>query len=97
LLRDGRGDGRGRPLTLSLEGEREGGEAEGYDDVDRVVVVECGSRRLEGHLHIDMPPQHRRVLDYLNRAEAFLPLYHDGRLQLVQKHNITRVIETGEA
>ena len=35
-------------LMLSLEGEREGGEAEGYDDVDRLVVVECGSRRLRG-------------------------------------------------
>ena len=43
-----------------------------------------------------MPEHHRRVLDYLNRPEAFLALHDGDRLHLVQKHNITRVVEVRE-
>lgn len=62
-------------------------------DIARRVVVECGARRLEGTVLIDMPTQNSRVLDYLNRAEPFLPLYEVDQVHLVQKHNITRVLE----
>ena len=81
-------------LMLSIESDP--GQEQGEPvDVDRQVLVECGSRRLTGHLHIDMPPHHQRVLDYLNRPEAFLPLHDGNRLHLVQKHNITRVLDVG--
>jgi hypothetical protein len=60
------------------------------------VAVECGDRRLEGVLHIDMPEHHRRVQDYLNRPELFLTLWEGTRRHLVQKHHITRVIEIRE-
>jgi len=60
------------------------------------VIVECGGRRLEGVLHIDMPEGHRRVQDYLNRFELFLTLHDGTRRHLVQKHHITRVIEVRE-
>ena len=69
------------------------GELDEPVDVDRLVIVECGKRTLEGHLHIDMPAHHSRVLDYLNRGDAFLSLHEGERLHLVQKHNITRVLE----
>jgi hypothetical protein len=60
------------------------------------VVVECGDRRLSGQLVLDMPENHRRVLDYLNRPEIFLTLRDGERHHLVQKSRITRVIETRE-
>lgn len=64
--------------------------------VERRVVVECGTRRLEGALRIDMPTHHCRVLDYLNRPESFLVLREGDRHHLIQKRHITRVHEVRE-
>jgi hypothetical protein len=83
-------------LTLSVPGEPERPPEE-HVDLDRCVVVECGARELRGHLHIDMPAHHSRVLDYLNRPEGFLALHDGERLLLVQKQNITRVVEVRES
>lgn len=66
------------------------------EDLDSPLVrvrVEAESRRLEGELLIDMPPNHLRVLDYVNRAEPFLLLREGGIRHLIQKERITRVIE----
>ena len=38
----------------------------------RRVRVECGALRLEGDVLIDMPANHSRVLDLLNRPGDFL-------------------------
>jgi hypothetical protein len=81
---------KGEVLMVSVDSEDELGEPV---EVDRSVAVECGARVLEGHLHIDMPIHHSRVLDYLNRGDMFLQLHDGERLHLVQKRNITRVIE----
>lgn len=65
-------------------------------DLDSPLVqvrVEAESRRLEGELLIDMPPNHLRVLDYVNRAEPFLLLREGSIRHLIQKERITRVIE----
>jgi hypothetical protein len=62
----------------------------------RQVAVECGGLRLEGTLLIDMPEANRRVLDYLNRPEAFLTLREGERHHLVCKPRITRVVEVRE-
>ncbi|HKQ70730.1 MAG TPA: hypothetical protein VJT73_15395 [Polyangiaceae bacterium] len=61
---------------------------------DTSVVVECGSRRLEGRLLIDMPQGQGRVLDYMNRAERFLTLVDGNRHHLIRKSAISRVVET---
>jgi hypothetical protein len=87
---------KGEVLTLSVPGESERPLAEQLD-IDRIVVVECGARELKGHLHIDMPAHHSRVLDYLNRPEGFLALHDGDRLHFVQKQNITRVFEVRES
>lgn len=79
-------------LMVSVEAAADGPPPE-PTEVQRRIIVECGARVLEGEVRIDMPAHHRRVLDYLNRPDAFLPLHEDGRVHLVQKHNITRVIE----
>jgi hypothetical protein len=76
-------------LVVSVKDEGSGEPV----DIVRRVVVECGARRLEGTVFIDMPTQNQRVLDYLNRADPFLALYEADQVHLVQKHNITRVIE----
>ncbi len=62
----------------------------------RRVVVECGPRVIEGSLLIQLPENHRRVLDYVNQAELFLTLRDGDRHHYVQKHQVTRVIEVRE-
>lgn len=59
----------------------------------RRITVECGTVRLEGTVVIDMPENHSRVLDYLNRPGAFLTLRDGEQHRLVCKARITRVIE----
>ena len=62
----------------------------------RRLALECGARRFEGTIVIDMPENHRRVLDYLNRPGTFLTLRDGERHHLVAKARITRVTETRE-
>ena len=62
----------------------------------RRLTVECGGQRFEGSVALDMPDDHARVLDFLNRPEAFLTLRRGDRHQFVQKCRITRVLETRE-
>jgi hypothetical protein len=62
----------------------------------RRLALECGARRFEGTIVIDMPENHSRVLDYLNRPGAFLTLRDGERHHLVAKARITRVTETRE-
>jgi hypothetical protein len=63
---------------------------------ERRLVVECGDRRFEGQVFIDMPEDHSRVLDYLNRPDPFLVLRDRERHHLVRKERITRVVEKSE-
>ena len=77
-------------------GEGSEGDVSAGVGVERRVVIECGERRLEGTVHIDMPENHQRVQDYLNRVELFLTLTDGERRHLVQKQHITRVIENRE-
>ncbi len=69
---------------------------EGVPLPQRRVALECGARRFEGTIVIDMPENHSRVLDYLNRPGAFLTLRDGDRHHLVAKARITRVTETRE-
>jgi hypothetical protein len=63
---------------------------------ERHVILECGGRRLEGTILIDMPEEHCRVLDYLNDPAPFLMLRDAEHHHLVPKERITRVMETRE-
>jgi len=63
----------------------------------RRVVVELSSRRVEGHVLIEMPLGHRRVLDVLNFGDPFLIVRAEDRWHLVRKSLITRVVEIEEA
>lgn len=60
------------------------------------VSLEAEQTQLEGTIILDMPENHRRVLDYLNRPEVFLTLRNGEQHHLVQKERITRVIEIRE-
>jgi hypothetical protein len=62
----------------------------------RRLIVECGGRRFEGGVALDMPADHARVLDILNRPEPFLTLRLGDRHHFLQKRRITRVLETRE-
>jgi hypothetical protein len=61
---------------------------------ERAVTIDCGGHRFTGSIVIDMPEDHARMLDYLNRPERFLTLRDGTRHHLVQKRRITRVQET---
>lgn len=84
-------------LVLTVPAAASFGEIpEGADNPVRRVAVEAEERRLEGTLIIDMPENHSRVLDYLNRPETFLTLRDGDVHHLIQKERITRVIEIRE-
>lgn len=95
-------DGEGRPVILN---KREvlvmtvPASADRDDTVDelrpplRRLAVECGALRLEGEVLVDMPANHSRLLDLLNRPGAFLNVRDGDRHHLVLKARITRVSE----
>ena len=62
----------------------------------RHAVVEAGGKRFDGDVAIDMPENQRRLVDYLNRDEAFLCLVSAGNQVLVRKEVISRVFELQE-
>jgi hypothetical protein len=81
-------------LALSVSATADQGDVvEEIEVPARRVAVECGERRLEGSLVIEMPSNQCRVLDYLNRPEPFLVLREGDRHHLVRKSRITRVVE----
>ena len=61
--------------------------------VARKVLVECGKLQLAGAVHINMPEEQSRLLDWVNRPEPFL-LLREGQLwHIVQKSRITTLQE----
>jgi len=62
-------------------------------DVEREVQVEAAGESLSGILHIDLPENHQRVLDYLNLAPDFVPLYSGQSLHLLNKRHVSRLKE----
>jgi hypothetical protein len=62
----------------------------------RHAIVEAGGKRFEGLVAIDMPENQRRLVDYLNRSEAFLSLVSGRNQILVRKELISRVFEIEE-
>ena len=84
-------------LVISVPASADEGDLpEGADNPVRRVALEAEKRRIEGALVIDMPENQLRVLDYLNRPEAFVTLRDGAVHHLVQKERITRVIELRE-
>ena len=84
-------------LILSVPAVADAGDVpEGVTLAERRVAVVVGGRRILGKIVLDMPENHCRVLDYLNRAERFLNLRDGDRHHLVQKARITRVEEARE-
>jgi hypothetical protein len=75
-------------LTVAFERSEEHGELE------RAVRIECAGRTLEGNLHIEMPSNQQRVLDYLNQPPAFVALYAGDRVHLVHKRHVARISES---
>jgi len=57
------------------------------------VEVQCGTLTLRGMVNIEMPENHRRLLDFMNRPELFLLLRDGTRRHLIQKHRITTITE----
>jgi hypothetical protein len=64
--------------------------------IAREVVVECGTLRLSGIVHIDMPEHQSRLQDWANRHEPFLVVYEGDRRHIIQKNRITFLSEVRE-
>jgi hypothetical protein len=99
-------DGEGRPVILNKQQVTVVTVAASADQDDAIdqpgvlvrrVRVECGALRLEGDVVVDMPANHSRVLDLLNRPGAFLNVREGERHHLVCKSRITRVSEPAVA
>jgi hypothetical protein len=95
-------DGEGRPVILNKQQitvvtvAASADHDEAMDETGapvRRVRVECGALRLEGDVLVDMPANHSRILDLLNRPGAFLNVRDGERHHLVSKSRITRVSE----
>lgn len=56
-----------------------------------VRITLAGGTALLGELVVLMPPERSRVLDYLNAAPRFVPLFREGRVTLVQRSFIVTV------
>jgi hypothetical protein len=100
-----RPEGGGRPVLVNKRSVLALGVTPAAIDEEQVwepgllvrrVVVEAGGTRFEGEVAIDMPENQRRLVDYLNCPEAFLPLRTGERLHLVRKDCISRVAEIPE-
>ncbi len=61
-----------------------------------VRVSLAGGTSLLGRLSMRMPPERARVLDYLNAAPRFVPLFGERDVTLIQKHFIVTV-RSGES
>lgn len=90
-----------KPEVVALTVAAEDDEGEESDEAGGMpvcrVAIEVGGRRFGGTLVIDMPPNQRRVVDFLNRPNAFLTLRDGRHHHLIQKARIVRVIEDLEA
>jgi len=76
---------------------------EGEDDTSSLTMLPCELRMMDGSslrgtIREFLPPEHRRLFDYLNqRGESFLRLHlDDGGICLVNKAYIVRAMETGD-
>jgi len=95
-------DGEGRPVILSKDrlvvltvpGAGDPDDVHASSSLPRrQVLVECGPLQVAGEVVIDMPADHLRVLDLLNRAGRFLEVREGERRHFVRKSRITRVTE----
>jgi hypothetical protein len=63
-------------------------------DAGREVPVRlclAGGISLVGRFRVVMPPERARVIDYLNEAARFVPLFGEDRVTLVQRSYIVTV------
>jgi hypothetical protein len=84
-------------VAITVEADADAGDiVEGSQSPTRRILVEAEGERLQGTIIIEMPDDHARPLDFLNRTEPFLTLRDGHRHHLVQKKRITRILEVQE-
>lgn len=89
-----------RDAVVSIAVPADVNESDGEEDLGNPVfhvAVEAGGARFEGDIVIDMPPDHRRVADWLNAPEPFITLRTGATHHLIQKRHVTRVVELHES
>ena len=84
-------------FTVAAEADANLDDPEGAGGKRRGVIVECGDRRFQGEIVIDMPPHQRRASDFLNRPDPFLIVEEGSRHHLIRKARITRILDSKES
>lgn len=79
-------------IAVPAEANASDGDAEIDAPVFR-VAIDAGGSCFEGQVLIDMPPDRRRVADWLNAPGAFITLRTGTTHHLIQKRHVTRVVE----
>lgn len=79
-------------VTVPAAANPHDGQSLGDCPVTRVAVDAAGER-FEGDIVVDMPPDQRRVVDWLNGSHGFLTVRTDLAHHLIQKRHITSVVE----
>lgn len=77
-------------LSAEIGSPAPGPEAPGA----RVLVARLsllGGLAIVGKLRIEMPPERSRVLDYMNAAPRFLPVWGDEKVTVVQRRVIVSI------
>ncbi len=82
-------------ITVAAE-VNEGGNEEALANPISRVAIDASGEHFEGRVLIDMPPNQRRVVDWLNTPGVFITLRSGVTHHLIQKRHVTRVIEFGE-
>ena len=73
--------------------QEEGALPELFDVYQRIEVSLAGKETVEGDLLFSAPEEQRRVGDYLNQRERFLPVYQQERVLLINKRFIVSARE----
>ena len=74
-------------ISRDWEADEDLAAAEQHD----VEVVLTDGTSFTGALHFVLPPDHSRLLDFLNARQPFLRLWHDDAVTVVNKRHIARV------
>jgi len=80
-------------MTVLLPPGEEEAESQQGEQAEEcsVVMILKGGLNLTGRLRYTMPPEKRRILDYLNAAPQFIPLLQEGRTILVNRKFLVRI------
>jgi hypothetical protein len=89
---------RAHVVSIALDAGVPAADPEALVDarIRRVIVETAGGNAYEGWIAIAMPTHRQRLVDWLNNPDAYATVDVDGRVHLIQKTHILRIVDLGE-